>query len=75
MTELVASRAFAGIGGGGMQTYVLFYAIRRNFADVSLQDSQHNYVRRCSASKSWNVARQCPILDSSNFVSDSEQEC
>ena len=24
MTELIAARAFAGIGGGGMQTYVKF---------------------------------------------------
>lgn len=56
MTELVASRAFAGIGGGGMQTYVLYCVILRKFANVSLQDSQHHYVRCCPASKSWNMA-------------------
>ena len=40
MTELVASRTFAGIGGG-MQKYVLYYTIRRNVANISLQDIQH----------------------------------
>lgn len=33
MTELIAARAFAGIGGGGMQTYVYTPYLRLPYSD------------------------------------------